>query len=70
MLLAVLAAGALQTVGRETGAQAALAIAFAASVPVLVGTIAISSAMGHRALRIMLAAASILTLLPLTLAGG
>ena len=70
MISATLAAGALQTVGRETGAQAALGIAFAASIPVLVGTVAISPVMGHRSLRIVLAVGAIVALLPLTLSRG
>ena len=70
MILATVAAGALQAVGRDTGAQAALGLAFAASVPVLVGTVAISPQMGHRSLRIVLAVSAILALLPLTLSGG
>ena len=68
MTAAGLTATALGALGSTSGARAALGLALASSFPVLVGTFTLSSASGHRLLRVGLAAAAIVTLLSVALA--
>ena len=67
MATAGVLAAACSALGSETGARAALGVALAASFPVLVGTVTMSSANNHRVLRVVLAAAAIVTLLSVAL---
>ena len=67
MAAAALAAAALHAVGHDAGAQAALGVALAASFPVLAGTAILAQEASRRSLRIVVAAAAVVTLLSLAL---
>jgi hypothetical protein len=72
MAAAAVGAGVLGAFGHESGAQAALGVAIAASFPVLVGTFmvfprSVVTRATHRVVRVGLAAAAVLTLVSVAL---
>src|SRR3954451_8617984 len=67
MAAAAISAGVLGAFGRESGADTALAVALAASFPVLAGTVRVSPSTTQRSLKIALAAVALVALLSLAL---
>jgi hypothetical protein len=68
MAAAAMSAGVLGAFGRQGAAETALAIALAASLPVLAGTASISPTIAHRSLKVGVAAVAVVALLSLVLA--